>query len=212
MRALFLFLLAANLAYYAWTVHRPPPLGRDPAPLARQIAPERLRILDDEAQPAQAPRAPAPCLEWGPFSPAEVARAEESLASRLGAAAERRQEELPSWWVYIPAQGGRAGAQRKIAEVRARGISDVHVVQEEGPERWAISLGVYTSEQGARRRLAELLERGVRSARLAERASPVARVWLRFVPQDEEALARAQVLADAVPGSTLQPCAAAAPG
>ena len=46
MRALFLLLLLANLAFFAWARYlaQPDP-GTDPQPLARQIDPQKLRIV-----------------------------------------------------------------------------------------------------------------------------------------------------------------------
>jgi hypothetical protein len=46
MRALFLFLLLANLAFFAWAKYlSPPDPYSDPRPLTRQIAPDRLPLL-----------------------------------------------------------------------------------------------------------------------------------------------------------------------
>ena len=47
-------------------------------------------------------------------------------------------------------------------------ISDFFVVQD-GPSRFAISLGVFSSEKGAQERLADLKAKGVRSAKVGPR-------------------------------------------
>jgi len=46
MRTLFLLLLLANLAFFAWARYlSPPDPYSDPRPLAREIAPGRLPLL-----------------------------------------------------------------------------------------------------------------------------------------------------------------------
>ncbi|MGH8726519.1 MAG: hypothetical protein ACREU1_16820, partial [Burkholderiales bacterium] len=120
MRALFLFLLFANLAFYAWSRYGAAPEPVDPAPLSRQIEPEKLKVLAPASlPPASAPgkvTAPAPaplaavaCMEWGSFSLADAPRAEQALEPLgLGARlAQRRAEEAAAWWVFIPAQSNR---------------------------------------------------------------------------------------------------------
>jgi hypothetical protein len=56
MRTVFLFLLLANLAFFAWVRYlAPPDPYSDPRPLTRQIAPERLPVLPPQTGGA-APR------------------------------------------------------------------------------------------------------------------------------------------------------------
>src|SRR4051812_8218357 len=90
MRAFFLFLLLANIAFFAWARYlSPADAVADPAPLGRQIEPEKLRIVGVGRAPAAAKPAPAgpvaaatpaaACLEWGSFTLADAPRAEKSL-------------------------------------------------------------------------------------------------------------------------------------
>ena len=64
MRALFLLLVFANLAVFAWWRYQSPAdSGLDRAPLARQIEPEKLKIVPpaELAKPAaKKPAAPPP--------------------------------------------------------------------------------------------------------------------------------------------------------
>ena len=94
MRVLALLLVLGNLAFFAWWRYfSPPDPGLDPAPLGRQIAPEKLRVVPSAelakaappakkggpqtgapqtaapqtpAAPAPAPAAPAPIAAAGP--------------------------------------------------------------------------------------------------------------------------------------------------
>jgi len=224
MRSLFLLLVAANLAFFAWWFYySPPDAGRDPKPLAQQIEPEKLRILSpeaDAARPPEAPRLPlkpiapdapaAACLEWGGFALAEVARAELALGPlALGERlAQRRGEETVNWWVFIAPQGNRPGAQKKAAELNALGLGaeEYFIVQEEGPMRWAVSLGVFRSEDGAKGRLEALKAKGVRSAQVGARDAPVQKVWFQVRAASAAQQGMLRELTAGFPGTDLRNC------
>ena len=63
-------------------------------------------------------------------------------------------------------------ADKKAAELKKLGLEAFLVVQESGPNQFAVSLGLYKSEQGARERLAAVQGKGARSARIQVRESP----------------------------------------
>jgi cell division septation protein DedD len=226
MRALFLLLLLANVAFFAWTrLMGAGGAGADPMPLLRQIEPQKLRVvrpeelartLSPKVIAAAPPAAPAPvavkCLEWGAFAPADAARAEQvlqplQLGERLG---QRRIEQTASWWVFIPPSprpaDARQAAQRKAAELKKLGVSDYFIVQEEGPHHWAVSLGVFRSEEAAQARLAALRGQGVRSARIGPRETQVAKVWLQVKAVDPGLETRLQQLVRQIDGSELREC------
>lgn len=222
MRVAFLLLLAANVALFAWTRFLAP---ADPAvdrqPLAREIEPEKLRIVSERelAKPRSAPARPRPpaeaprtsavaCLEWGSFSPAEASRAARELdALELGARlAQYRGEETASWWVHFPPQGSRANALRKATELKKLGIEDFFVVQDAGPAQWALSLGIFTTQEAAKAHLAALQKRGVRTAVIGERETRVPKVWFQVREVDGRLKARLDELAKAYEGATLHDC------
>ncbi len=224
MRAMFLFLVAANLAFFAWWYYfSPPDSGRDPKPLAQQIEPRNLRILPPDgeaARPAEAPMPtpkpiaadapPAACLEWGGFAAAEVARAKLALGplapgERLS---QRRGNEPADWWVFIPPQGNRPGAQKKAAELKSLGFSaeEYFIVQDEGPSRWAVSLGVFGTEDAAKAQLEGVRGRGVRLAQVGAREAQVPKVWfqVRAVSAAQQGMLRE--LTAGFPGTELRAC------
>lgn len=233
MRVLFLFLVLANVAFFAWARHiasaEPPRAGDAPA---REVAPEKLKIVPpagpQAGKPAERPaekpaEKPAPppasaspaavasagrCLEWGSFTLADFPRAEKALAP-LGLGERvlpRRTEEVASWWVFIAPQGSRQAAQRKAAELKSLGVHDYFIVGEEHESRWALSLGVFRTEEAARARLAYLRRQGVRSAQIAERQTLVPKVWLQVKDADAALQARLAELAGDIEGSELRPC------
>jgi hypothetical protein len=217
MRTLFFLLLLANIAFLAWSRFAgAPDAGGDPLPMARQIEPEKLKIISPADLPAAAqkpappPPAPPPvaCLEWGSFTVADAPRAEKALEPlALGARlAQRRSEETTSWWVFIPPQSSRQGALKKTAELRALGVKDYFIVQEESDHRWAVSLGVFRSAEAAQARLAALRGQGVRTAEVGPRDTVAAKLWYQVTNVDAPLQARLRDLARQLEGSELKEC------
>jgi hypothetical protein len=231
MRTAFLILLLANLGFFAWWRYgSPPDAAADPAPLARQIDPEKLKIVAPKDLPPPAPPKPAAaarlepvqppppppvalkCMEWGSFTIADAPRAEKALeplalGARLG---QRRTEESAGWWVFIPPQtraaNARQAALKKAAELRALGVEDYFIVQEEGQHRWALSLGVFRTEDAARARLAVLRAQGVRSAVVGARETVVPKVWLQVRGVDPALEAKLKELTVQVESTELRTC------
>ena len=251
MRAIFLLLVAVNLALFSWARYYAAGDGAtDAEPLRRQIKPESIRILAgpelaglpvltprpvaETAQSASAetarnvsaetarnvsaetarsasaetPAARAACVEWGGFAVAEAPRAEKALEPlALGARlSQRRSEETAGWWVFIPPQPNRQSALRKTAELKTLGIDDFFIIQEEGKMRWAVSLGVFSSEEAARSRLEALRVKGVRSAQSGERETQVAKVWFQARGADAPQQAKLRETAQGFPGTEVRDC------
>jgi hypothetical protein len=210
MRALFLILVLANLAFYAWSRYDGAADGPDRAPLSRQIEPEKLKVISpaDLPPPVSAGKKPSAlalaCMEWGSFTVADAPRAEQALEP-LGLGArltQRRAEEIAGWWVFIPPQGSRQGALRKAAELKGLGVDDYYIMTDD----WALSLGVFRSEEAAQARLAALRAQGVRSARLGARETVVPRIWLQVKSVDAPLQARLKEMARQVEGTELKDC------
>lgn len=219
VRVAFLLLVLANLAFFAWSRYvAPESSGSDRAPLQRQVAPEKLPAVPDAPAPGSAAAAPvtvsaagtAACLEWGSFTAESAASARNALEPlALGARlAERTVEESAGWWIFIAPQPNRQAAQKKAAELKALGIEEYFIVQEEGRFRWAISLGVFRGEEAAQNRLAALREKGVRSAQVGQRETTVTKTWFQLRDLQPEEQARTRTVASGVPGTELRACPA----
>lgn len=210
MRALFLLLVLANLAFYGWSRYGAPAGAADPAPALRQLEPEKLKLV--APKDLSPPKKPAPvaagCMEWGSFTVADAPRAEQALEPLAlgGRLAQRRAEEVAGWWVLIPSMGSRQGALKKGAELRNLGVDDFFIVQEEGEHRWALSLGIFRTEDKAQAHLAALQARGVRSARVVARETLVAKIWLQVKGVDAPLEARLKEIARQIEGSELKSC------
>jgi len=220
MRVFFLLLVAANLALFAWSHYYATPDGAaDPEPPRRQVNPAGIRLLagaelaglpllkpSPVVEPG--PAAAGSCAEWGGFSVAESPRAEQVLEPlALGARlSQRRSEEKAGWWVFIPPQGNRAAALKKTAELKALGIDDYFILQDEGSMRWAVSLGVFSSEEAAKTRLEALRAKGVRSAQTGERDTQVVKIWFQVRGADAALLGKLKGYAQGLPGTEIRNC------
>jgi SPOR domain len=162
-----------------------------------------------EPQPPASRPKPIACLEWGSFTVADAPAAAKVVGSLGlgGQMQERRTEETASWWVFIPPQSdGRAGALRKTRELRVLGVEDYFIVQEEGPHRWAVSLGVFRTEAAANARLAALQAKKVRSAEVGPRETRVPKVWLQMRDVDPALKQQLETVVSRIPGTELRVC------
>jgi len=113
------------------------------------------------------------CLEWGEFSDADLDHATNIISAlQLGDKSSQRQIEYDKgYWVYIPPLKNRAAVNRKISQLKVRGVNDYFVVWDAGPTQFAISLGVFKTQEAASGYLKQLRSRDVRTAQVGERAS-----------------------------------------
>ncbi len=174
MRLVFLLLLLANAAAFGYIFYAENRTGAGAQIMLLQISPEKVKLLKpapsppapkDKGAAAAAQQSALVCLEWGSFGAEELPRAEAALARfELGDKVSRRVSGESGWWVFIPPLKTKADADKKMAEAKALGVGDLYVVQDEGANRFAISLGAFKTEDAANGYLAQLKQKGVRSA------------------------------------------------
>jgi hypothetical protein len=195
MRWLVALLLIANVLFGALVGFGGPARGPDAQLLDLQMNAQQVRVVGGgQDQPATKgkPAVPAAaCLAWGPFAEADAARARELLSARVPAEAVTSREVTSpsSWWVFMPPQKSRAEAQRKMAQLKALGITDYALVETENEWLNALELGVFPDEARAREYLANLQQLGVRTAQVGERRGRTAVEWLVREP-GESVMAR----------------------
>jgi hypothetical protein len=136
------------------------------------------------AATAAAQEAPAvACIEVGNFALAEARRFEAQLAPlELGERQARRNvqgQEVSSYMVMIPPAATRDAAEKRAAELRAKGVADFYIIPE-GQQKNGISLGVFKAESAAQTELAKLAKQGVTAARVAPRYSPSKQMLFQF--------------------------------
>lgn len=188
LRAVFLFLILANLLFFVWAqgYFGGREEGREPQRLANQLAPEKLRIVGNGPPPAVAVAAAEAAAE----TCRQVSGLAQSDAQRLRNLAEEKFPGLqvlvksgknqPIYWVLIPALANRLAADKKLAELKQLGLGDFSVVLEEGSYKFAISLGQFANEQAAAEFLHDLEKRGVKSARLQVRDKQAEQILLEL--------------------------------
>lgn len=214
MRTVFLLLVLVNLGFFAWANFvTETDTQSDPRPPARQVNPEKLRIVPPSgpAKPATETRPAAiACLEWGSFAPGDVPRASEALAPlELGSRLTQRQiDDSTGWWVFMAPRANRQDAQKKAGELKALGVEEYFIVQEEGPNRYALSLGIFKTEAAATNHLEALRARGVKTAQVGRRDTQSQRIVFQIRMVEESLAAKLRELAQSFSGSEVRECAA----
>lgn len=144
----------------------------------KEAVPEAAAAADKPAAPAEKPVAaavptgPQSCVVWSELTGLEANRLAGLVEEKFtDFKVERRATPVEGggWWVFIPPLPSKADAERKAGELKRMGVNDFFIVQEAGPNRFAISLGVFSNEQGANDQLANLKVKGVRSAKVGQR-------------------------------------------
>ncbi|MBI2315669.1 MAG: SPOR domain-containing protein [Betaproteobacteria bacterium] len=139
----------------------------------------------------------------------DICRAESALDPlALGTAlSQRRVEDKAGFWVFMPPQGSRQGANQKVAELKRLGVEDYFIIQEDPKFRFAISLGVFKTEEAARGHLEQLRARGVRSAQMGARelSAPKTAFLIRDVP--EALAAKLEEIRQDFAGTEISDCA-----
>lgn len=183
---------AASPAQAADQVPASPPAPAPAAASGKKPAP------DTEAAPAAAGQALA-CLLLTGLSEGDAQRLADK-AGQDGLMASRRSEG--GWWVFLPPQPDKKGAEKKAGELQRLGVTEFFIVTD-GPQKFAISLGVFSREEAARKHLEQLRGKGVRSARMGTRSIEGARQLLEVRGGDGELAAFRKALPA---GSTPRDC------
>lgn len=169
-------LLVANGLYFAWTqghlvaIGFPPPSDpREPQRLAKQIAPESVRLLNGPRgaeppanvppRPAPAtPPAPSPVIE--PATPPATALPTTPAVASAPASPPPTNEPRACWQA-----GGFTPEQAELlrAELRLLGLGagDWQLSEIRSPGRWIVYMGRYDNAEQANRKKAELRGLGI---------------------------------------------------
>ena len=183
MRALVLLLILVNLLFLAWTQGY---LGESSNPdslrVQQQLLADQIRVVSRDEPPAATvktesaakaveTKALSTCIVLRDLPIAEIVRFESLLAEKWPAFKVQRTKVTgsASYWVNIPPLASKQEADNKAAELKKLGIPEFYVVQENGPNNRAISLGLFSRREAATSSLEMLRAKGVKSARISER-------------------------------------------
>lgn len=213
MRVLFLLLLLANAAFFAYAHYMRPATNAGVDLKKLQIAPEKIRLA---ASPkADSPRAAA-CLEWGSFVGPAVAKADAAVAELAlpESQVQRVVADVSGYWVYLPPAKTRAEADKNVARLKGYGITELALVLDQSPSRFAVSLGLFKSEEAARKLLAAVREKGAKDAVMEQRENLLRQVMFYFREPGKDLVAKLTELRAGIPDSAIRavPCPEAAKG
>ena len=186
MKALVFLLVLGNLLFLAFAGgYFGGPDNPDAARVGQQLAPERVHIVGygqtppakEEVEKLVAEAPPPPeheelCLVWEHLPADEADRLASTLAEKLAGIRDERRAvpvEGAGWWVMVPPLANKTEADKKVGELKELGVNDLFVVHDAGPNQFAISLGVFSTEKGGQEHLGRLKAKGVKSAKLIRR-------------------------------------------
>ena len=228
MKLAFLLLVLLNVALYAWqqgAFGRFTESGREPERIARQIEPERIRVLSEKEVQTLRERAsqarvaaaasPAPvdlgvaqsCVEFGDFQASEIARVEAALLQLgLGSRQTTRAVELPGYFlVYLPPFKTRPEADRAAAELARQGVKDL-LVYGDGALRLGIGLGSFRDADGARTHAASLEKLGVKNVRVSDKPTTLPGTRFQLRELDAAAAQQLATIRKEFPAQSVRPC------
>ncbi|TMG85490.1 MAG: SPOR domain-containing protein [Betaproteobacteria bacterium] len=208
MRIVFVLLVLANAALFIYTWLDRFGTGEG-VRLAQQVQPEKITLLTPQQVaalgPAKASALADVCVEWGPLSEGEKTRALAVLEpldlARL--ISQKKVEVIANYWVFIAPAANKPAADRRLEELKALGIRDVALI-DSGPQRFAISLGVFRTEEAAQARLSALQAQGVKAAKVGGRAQSIQQTLLVVRDPPAPAVARMKELQGSFPGSEIR--------
>jgi hypothetical protein len=227
LRNFALLMLAANLAFFAWTQGWLDNLvgiraagDREPERIQKQVRPESVSILEPGALTSANPpspsgrTAPGPsaeatggCLEAGPFAASEVAAATEAALTVVAAdrITEQRTERPGRWIVYLGQYLNRESLVKKQDELKKLNVEFVEVrgMPELEP---GIQLGYYSERANAERALEQFSKAGVRGARIVQTVTPAVSTTLRIERPPASLVTPLLALKDAALHGGFRPC------
>ena len=209
MRTLVLLLLLANLTLFGYIKLDSVGSGEG-VRLGQQVQPDKVKLLTAQQVAALGPAKIAAladvCVEWGPLSDSDRARAQTLIEPLdLGKLMTLKKVEIiANYWLFLPPAATKAAADKRADELKAQGVKEATVVDIIGPQRLAISLGAFRSEDAAQARLAALQTQGIKNAKLAQRVQSVQQTALVIRDPPAPSVARLKELQSGFPGTDVK--------
>lgn len=179
----------------------------EPDRLNQQVHAERIIVLPEEAR-LIAP-AVVPCIEVGNFNKKTAMAFETQLAHlKLSALPQKRLvEELGNYMVFLPPQkNGQAAAVQKLAHLRELGFDDIHMITEQSPRRFGLSLGIFSSKVAAEAQLEHAQRVGEADVRIEKYPMTFMRSAYRLLGLEPEASQGLDQIIAKFPGVQIRAC------
>jgi hypothetical protein len=208
MRTLVLLLLLANLTLFGYIKLDNVGSGEG-VRLGQQVQPDKVKLLTPQQVAALGPAKIAAladvCVEWGPLSDSDRARAQTLIEPLdLGKLMTLKKVEIiANYWLFLPPAATKAAADKRADELKAQGVKEASVV-DVGPQRLAISLGAFRSEDAAQARLAALQTQGIKTAKVGQRVQSVQQTALVIRDPPAPSVVRLKELQSGFPGTDVK--------
>ncbi len=219
MKWIFAILLVINILFFTM-MQLGSSQGRESMRGHEPVKAEKIKLL---AEPRKAPEPalamsespvnstpveakPEICLEWGQFSGDTLKRAAQALEKlQLGEKLiQRKAEKSGGYWVYVTPRKTLQEAQKKVDELKQRGVQESYVVREPSTMQYAISLGIFSTAEAAAKYLDQLREKGVKSAVSGPRIQEIGATVFQIKDSGESMTAQLTKLKLDFPGSELK--------
>jgi len=208
MRTVLVLLLLANLTLFAYT-RLDGGSGGEAVRLAEQVQPDKIKLLTPQEVAALGPAKVAAladvCVEWGPFSETDRARALADLEPlAIGKlTTQRRVDVAGAWSAALAPYSNRAAADRRAGELRAQNLRDVAVGESPGG-KFVVLIGAFRTEDAAKTYASELARLGVAIPTTAQRTAPVSQTLVVVRDPPANVVARMRELQASYPGVDLK--------
>jgi hypothetical protein len=206
VRAVFLFLLSANLLFLAWAqwVDSPrqapaedafarlprlqlvtdSPAGHKPA-VFESTPPDSLRALPQRTSLRSSSESAQACTSIGPFNDiASAARAAGLLVQRGFSLSQRAEEgeTIEGYWVFVGGMNSDEEVTRVVDRLDKSGFTDAHVMRNYSSTNRRVSVGMFTTQERAEKRAAAVKNMGLQPE-IGERKFPGTVYWVDVLLQ-----------------------------
>jgi len=206
MRAIVLFLIFLNLAFFYWAsefaskdvVLETPKevLGYKPIKLLSELEEETVQLTNDlpatsqqatlESQAKEKVKAQK-CFSLGPFETDTQSDKTYDTLFAVGIQAKQRtvnQRQPKSYWVYLPPYESQAEALKVVDFLKSNKINEFYIWLE-APQKNAISLGLFKKLSIAREKMAEIRKLDL-EPKMEVRFDEFTEYWVDFNHNDED--------------------------
>ncbi|GAB3625716.1 SPOR domain-containing protein [Pandoraea terrae] len=138
-------------------------------------------LVTRSAQASAGTGAVLACLDIGPFPAQEAAHAKGLLLALLPAG-QGDMQSMPidkRWWIHLDPVPNRAAADRQLAQLRAAGVTEYFLLNNEGAPGVTVSLGLFNDRERAAR-LMDVAQRKGLTPQLTERPNSKSRIVYRI--------------------------------
>jgi hypothetical protein len=186
--------------------------GREPERTTTQVAAANARLVP-LSRLAPLPIVPvfALCIDYPVATDAKANELEKQIRSLVTEKASTLKLERETtteggtFLVYLSPSPTIREAQRKLFELKRVGVEDVALINE-GDLKWAISLGVFSTDDAVRTRIAQLSRVGIPGVKTSARSPIVNRVAFKAKVTDAEMKAALMALSNSVLNAEAKTC------